>query len=452
MLIQSQSPTQKIKTKKLKLYTPHELQRLMHLSKARYRVSSWGRQSGKTSWAINEIIKAAWQSPGTNYWFIAPTNAQTLVVYRRMVGMLWPCRQIMLKKNQTQHRIKLLNMSSIRCVSGEVFDNLRGETLHGAIVDEVRDQHPDLWPMVIRPMLTTTKGWASFISTPNGFDYFFELFERAESNPDWARWQSPSTANPLFTQDELESARKEMSDGQFRQEIMAEFLDLTAGKAYIFSEANKSDITPFRTSDPDKVISDNLPVVLGMDFNLNPMSWTLGQTDKLKWHWFDEIYLPDSHTQEAADYLVKKLSYYRARGMLRASPQIIVCGDATGKAGQRAAAGKSDYDIVLQKLKSAGFSFVNITPESNPAVRDRVNTVNQKFRSASGEVLCTISPKGCPHLVWDAHRVVWKANGLLDQTRDTRMTHPTDSIGYPMCELTPIKGMDQPGKLRVIVR
>jgi len=343
-------------------------------------------------------------------------------------------------------------MSTIEFKSGGTLHNLRGPGLHGVVIDEVRDQHPDLWPLVIRSMLSVTKGWASFISTPNGFDEFFDMYEAAASKKDWARWQAPSVINPYFTQEEYEAARADMTDAQFRQEVMAEFLDLTKGKAYKFTDANISEVTPFRTSDFDRVMSDNLPVVIGMDFNLNPMSWTLGQTDGNRWHWFDEVYLEDSDTQEASEALIHKLSYYKARNLLRSSPQLIICGDATAKAGQRAAAGRSDYDIVLQKLKSAGFSFVNVTPESNPPVRDRVNAVNQKFKNAAGDILCTISRKRCPELVKDCQRVVWKSPGILDQTRDPMRTHPTDSIGYPICELTPIKPINNVGKLRVIVR
>ena len=436
----------------LKLYSPHRLQHEMHMSPARFKISAWGRQSGKTTWGLNHILMKAWRHPGTRYWFVSPTEDQSMDIYRRCLGLLWNSPDAILAKSDSRRRIMLLSMSAIEFKSGGTLHNLRGPGLHGVVIDEVRDQHPELWPLVIRSMLTVTKGWAAFISTPNGFDEFFDMFEAAANKPEWARWQSPSIINPYFTQEEFSLAQSEMTDNQFRQEIMAEFLDLTKGKAYKFTDANIRDDTPFLTSDPDKVISDKYPVVVGMDFNLNPMSWTLGQCDKLKWHWFDEVYLEDSDTQEAAEALVAKLSYYRARNMLRSSPQLVICGDATAKAGQRAAAGKSDYDIVLQRLKSAGFSFVNITPESNPPVRDRVNTVNQKLSNASGSIGCTISRRGCPELIKDLQRVVWKSPGILDQTRDPMRTHPSDSIGYPMCELTPIKPINDVGKLRVIVR
>ena len=167
----------------LRLYTPHEAQLEIHKCQKRFRVASFGRQSGKSTLTINELLAKAWQSPSTRYWYVSPTFSQALQQYRRAVGMLMSCGDAMLKKNQTELRIKLINQSELKFVSGEVLDNLRGETLHGVGIDEVRDQHPDLWPMVIRPMLTTTKGFAIFISTPNGFDAMFQTQSYIPSIP-----------------------------------------------------------------------------------------------------------------------------------------------------------------------------------------------------------------------------------------------------------------------------
>lgn len=294
-----------IQRRVLRLYTPHEKQLLMHMCKTRFMVGAWGRQSGKSTGALNHLVKCAWNNPHTRYWFVSPTFPQARVMYRRLVGMLWSCKDVLVKKNQTELRVKLLNGSEIRFVSGEVLDNLRGDTLHGCVIDEVRDQHPDLWPMVIRPMLATTRGWCWFISTPNGFDHFYDLAQLSLTDPDWSFITAPSTANPLFTQEEFEAARRNMSEAQFAQEILAEFRDLTSGKAYLsFGQHNFADTCPFM---PDKPWSPYHSIVLGMDFNLSPMSWTLGQLAAEKWWWFDEIYLENSHTMEAAQVLRDKI-------------------------------------------------------------------------------------------------------------------------------------------------
>lgn len=416
---------------KLKLYTPHEKQLEFHNSTHRYRVAALGRQAGKSTMCLNELLRKAWENPGTKYWFISPTYPQARIQYRRLIGMLWSCSEIMTKRNQTELRIKLVNDSEISFRSGENFDNLRGETLHGVVIDEVRDQHPELWPQVIRPMLTTTRGWASFVSTPRGFDSFYDLSERYKSDPEWTTISAASTCNPLFTDEEYEAAKKEMSEAEFDQEINAKFRDLHSGLAYAnYSDANKRLTSPFCSG----LYTNMLPLVIGLDFNLSPMAWVIGQERNGVFYFFDEIFLKRSHTQEAALELANRI---RALN-IQAPTQAIICGDATGKAGQRAAAGKSDYAILFEILDAAGIRYENRTPDANPMVKDRVNTVNAKLKSADGQHFIFVNPKGCPNLEKDLTRVSWKkgANFILDQTSDTERTHSSDAMGYPICVMT----------------
>jgi hypothetical protein len=432
---------------KLKLYKPHAKQLEFHTAKTRYRVASLGRQAGKSTMSLNELVKRAWEVPNTRYWFVSPTYPQARIQYRRLVGMLWACPEVMLKKNQTELRVKLVNNSEISFKSGENFDNLRGETLHGAVIDEVRDQHPELWPQVIRPMLTTTKGWAAFVSTPNGFDAFYDLAERAKTDPDWSLIKAPSTCNPLFTREEYEAARKELSDAEFDQEINANFRDLHSGSVYVsFSDDNLKAECPFINGG---LFTPLLPVIVGMDFNLSPMAWTLGQERNGDYYFFDEIFLKKSHTQEAALELVDRLK----RMDLKAPTQVILAGDATAKAGQRAAAGKSDYSIICELLTDAGIRFENRTPEANPHIKDRINIVNAKLKSATGTRHLFINPKTCPKLVRDLQRVVWKQGGsfILDQTTNPELTHISDAMGYAIAATSRIW---QPavGGIRVIRR
>lgn len=432
------------RVKRLRLYTPHSTQYAMHKSMARYRVGAWGRQSGKSTWAVNELIKKAWENPRTNYWFISPTHAQATIMYRRLVGSLWPCREIMLKKNQSELRVKLENLSAIQFKSGDNPDSLRSETLNGVIIDEVRDQDPDLWSMVIQPMLRTTGGWGAFISTPNGYDHFFDIFEAAKNNPRWQTFHAPSNCNPLFTQEELEDARENMSEAQFAQEIMAEFRDMSKGRVYVNYDVaiHERAESPFAIA--GETISPHLPIVVGLDFNISPMAWVLGQNRVRDWYWHDEISLHNSHTQEAAKVLIAKVQDHK--------PGVILVGDASGNARQRAAAGKSDYDIVCQALDSAGIKWVNRTPDANPPIRDRVNAVNAAMKAADGSVHWWHHPR-CKALKKDCQRVVWKeGEQIVFDKSDPDLTHSSDAAGYPVCELTPVPGIQKVGGLKVIVR
>lgn len=447
-------PRVQTQTRILELYEPHAIQLAMHNSRARFRIGAWGRQSGKSTWGNNELTAKAWENPGHTYWFVSPTFDQAKAQYRRFVSSLWPCREVMLKKNQTELRVKIINQAEVVFKSGEVFENLRGATINGVIIDEVREQNPDLWPMIIRPMLATTGGWAAFISTPNGYDQFYDLFEtaRMDTSGRWASFQAPSTCNPLFTQDEYEASKKDMGEAEFDQEINANFRDLTSGRAYInFANENLTELNPFAHA--GSVWSPYLPIVVAMDFNLNPMSWHLGQHNGGAFHWGDSIHLSNSHTQEAAKELVQRLLTIKANGH-KAELTAIVIGDATGKAGQRAAAGESDYAIVFQALRAAQIRFTDKTPESNPPVVDRVNTLNAALLNAAGTRMMTVNPRTCPQLVEDLRRVKWKqgASATLDSGPKKLLTHPSDGVGYAVYTLAPIKKYTEVGKLHVIYR
>lgn len=424
--------------KTLRLYSPHSAQRSIHESKARFNVAAYGRQSGKTTYGINKISKASWEKDGV-YWFIEPTYSQAKVIWRRMYRAFSKSgNAIMRDYNKTDLMFRLLSGSYIFCKSGEVGNNLRIETLNGCVIDEVRQQPPELWQMVIRPMLSTTKGWADFLSTPNGYDSFYDLFNKAKEDTSgtWASFHAPSTANPLFTQEEYESAKRDMSEAQFEQEIMAQFRDIHSGRVYKnFGDHNLLDANPFSPRGADW--SQYLPIVLGLDFNVTPMAWHLGQQKGNKIYWGDRIWLENSDTSEATEELISKVKGH--------SPGLILVGDATGKARKTAAAGETDYSIIHARLKEHGIKFQDLTPSENPLVKDRVNTMNARFKSADG-VVSTFINKKLKELIKDCQRCTWKvgSDATIDK-KDPERTHASDSIGYPTCVLLPLKTIGDVG-------
>jgi hypothetical protein len=291
-------------------------------------------------------------------------------------------------------------------------------------------------------MITTTKGWAAFVSTPRGYDVFYDLAQRGQSEIDWEFFQAPSTANPLFTQDELEDARKDMSEDEFAQEIMAEFREIHRGSAYkTFGRHNIVKANPFTGSGE---WSPYLPIIVGLDFNNNPMAWCLGQKRAEDFYFGEEIYVNNTHTQEVAQVLVERTKHH--------APGLILVGDASGKARRTASVGETDYTLIEQALKKAGIKYQNLTPDSNPGVRDRINTLNSKFKNAEGITSLWINEK-CKHAVKDFQRVAWKDNAgtIIDKTSDPSLTHMSDSIGYPVYALAK-KWSSSNVKMRVITR
>lgn len=387
------------------------------------------------------------------YWHILQTSSAAEIAFNRFVRMFpTQARKYLFAKrpNESEKTIYLTGHREIHFKSGHNFDDLRAETLDGAIIDECRQQSKELWSLVIRPMLGRRKGWCDFYSTPNGFDWFHDLFQEAKKLQDWQVMHAPSTAAWWWDADEVRSSQETMAEPEYAQEILAEFRSLTAGKAYpLFGDHNKARECPFM---PGRRYSPYHAIVLGMDFNLSPMSWTLGQLAADRWWWFDEIHLKNSHTLEAAEVLRDKILLMKHEGF-QGQPNLIICGDATGKATQRTS-NESDFDIVKAVLKDAGISYRDETPDSNPAVKNRVNAVNAKCKNARGETTMWFHPEGCPKAIYDLERVTWKnkTDPVLDEGPQRELTHPSDSIGYPVAALTPIKSVGNIAKMKVISR
>jgi hypothetical protein len=110
-------------------------------------------------------------------------------------------------------------------------DNIRGYGFQGIVVDEAAMISPDVWNYVLRPTIAQTLGWAVFVSTPKGHNWFYDLYTRGmdPGETDYASFTFPSKASPYFPVKEWEEARRTLPEDVFRQEYEAEFLEDSAG-------------------------------------------------------------------------------------------------------------------------------------------------------------------------------------------------------------------------------
>ena len=121
--------------------------------------------------------------------------------------------------------ITLVNGAIIYVRGADRPDTLRGVSLTYAVLDEVADIKPEAWEQVIRAALSDKKGRALFIGTPNGRNWFYDLFKLGDSgdDPSWKAWHFTTKDNPLIDPEEIDAAKKTMSSFAFKQEYMASF-------------------------------------------------------------------------------------------------------------------------------------------------------------------------------------------------------------------------------------
>jgi predicted phage terminase large subunit-like protein len=210
----------------------HQLDILRH--PARNKVVVCGRRWGKTK--AGELACIEGHGPrqcgfkgaldGGNIWWIAPSYGIASMIWRDLKRSL---REGWEDKHENERRITLPGGGSVTVKSGDNPDSLRGDGLDGAVLDEAAFMAQEAWTACIRPALSGKRGWAMFLSTPCGLNWFYDLFTDVPNREGWARWQRPSAENPIMDAQEIAAARREIGSHLFAQEYQAEFLSASGG-------------------------------------------------------------------------------------------------------------------------------------------------------------------------------------------------------------------------------
>lgn len=235
--------TEAVKTLKLRLYTPHEGQKVLHRSTARFRVATCGRRWGKTYACANEIAKFAWEHPGAVTWWVAPTYRQTMTAYRLITRHFWGAIE---KASPSYMRIEWKSGSVTEFRSTDNFDALRGEGLDFLVLDEAAMVPREAWEAALRPTLSDRNGRAIIVSTPKGRNWFYHVWARGQDPafPEWESFRFPTSANPHIPPEEIEEARATLPSDVFRQEYEAEFLEDSAGVFRGIKECIAGELEP----------------------------------------------------------------------------------------------------------------------------------------------------------------------------------------------------------------
>jgi phage FluMu gp28-like protein len=188
-----------------------------------------GKTVGCLAWIIEQSLTGR---SGWNYWWVAPVFGQAEIAFRRCWNMLAPIKA-MSKRNQSSMYITMPNGTRIWFKSGERPDDLYGEDVYGAVLDEASRMREEAWH-AIRSTLTYTKGPVRIIGNVRGRkNWFYKISRLAESGADdmafhrLTAWDAVQSG--VLDKREIESARRDFERlGQpevFRQLYMAEALD-----------------------------------------------------------------------------------------------------------------------------------------------------------------------------------------------------------------------------------
>jgi hypothetical protein len=292
---------------------------------------------GKTTAIVNDAIRFAVSNPNTRTWYVTNDYAQAKRnVWDTFKKHIIP--QMGAQFNSSELKITFPNGSKIELIGVENAESLRGAVVHRMYLDEYADFPRQIWPKVLRPMLSTTAGKVWFVGTPKGMgnDLYDKYFA---DEPDTTKYKLPSAtvkdgqiiATTSFYADksEIESAYANLPKDAFDQEYLADF---TRPSGTVYSEW---PLENFKKVDYDA----NLDVHITLDFGVNdPTSVVWIQNNG------SEVRVIDYY--EASDANIEHFVQ-----VIRSKPYkepSLVTGDPAGKS-RTLTTGTSPIEIMAQK-------------------------------------------------------------------------------------------------------
>lgn len=218
-------------------YTPRDQFEAYHDRTERFAKVVAHRRFGKTVGCVNDLIRAALTNtreyPPPRYSYVAPTYTQAKdIAWGYLKHYSAPVPGI--KSSESELFVEYPHGARVRLYGADNYERLRGLYNDGVVIDEPAQMDPRAWPEVIRPTLSDYSGWASFIGTPAGRDWFFKIDkdEKGDLLPDFFRLTIKASESGVINAEELESLRAGMSAEQFAQEFECSFDAAVIGAYY----------------------------------------------------------------------------------------------------------------------------------------------------------------------------------------------------------------------------
>lgn len=196
-------------------WEPHKVQREILLDPTRNKVVALGRRAGKSQTGgrrlVPEIFRAWYEidmleslGQRREYWIVGPEYSDSEKEFRvvwneaKRLGFTFDKPG---SYNNPESGEMVISMFDRRLIihakSAKYPGTLVGEGLSGVILAEAAKMKPSVWYKFIRPTLADFEGWSLFNSTPEGKNWFYDLYMLGldDRRPDWKSWRAPSWVN-----------------------------------------------------------------------------------------------------------------------------------------------------------------------------------------------------------------------------------------------------------------
>lgn len=390
-------------------------------SKYRFLCVCAGRRGGKSKASEVLLIRAA-SEPNQVVWYVAPT-------YRMAKRLMWRGlklaidKELIVNRNETELSIELINGSIIQLFGADNPDGLVGASLNACFVDEagLMSNLEQVIERSIRPALADKQGQLVLLTTPRGYNYFYTLCSRAwnfpypradrvEPNNNWWFYSFTTIEGGNVTAEELADAASTMPKNLYQQEFLAQFTT-PANRVYDNYDftANELDESELKTALRSRQL------LVGIDFNVNPMNAVIAVAKGDECHVVDSIEVMASNTEELCQEIKTRYPGY----------QYLAFPDPSGKARKTSASvGITDF-IILERN-----GFTVYAPNSAPLIVDRVNAVQAMLCSADGKRRLLVH-KRAKTLIQALNGQCYKEGTSIPQKGGVPdLSGPIDALGY----------------------
>jgi hypothetical protein len=399
-------------------YDPLPSQKQFHASSARFKGFSGPIGCGKSQALCQEAIRLSYVNAGRLGLLGAPTYPMLRDATQATLLEILDENAIPFEHNKAENTLLMKDTGSrILFRPVDEFERLRGTNLAWFGLDELTYTQEAAWLRLqgrLRdPQAERLSGFA--VWTPKGYDWVYRRFVADESDDYHLVMAQPFENHFLLDKipDFYRRLEQSYDENFYKQEVLGSYLNMTGGLVYssFLRDKHVAELKP----------EPWLPLLWALDFNVDPMSSLVIQSFRGEVRVLSEIVIRHATTAQACEEFLKRYPDHR--------PGVVVYGDASGNHEQTT--GSSDYDMIRDYFSIRMNAPVRYkVPKANPSVRERINLMNSKLRSASGEISLRVDPQ-CKELIRDFEQVCFKQDSYqIDKDRDRQRTHLSDALGY----------------------
>jgi len=389
-----------------------------------------GFGSGKTWTGCADLCKFAWEWPGVNSGYFAPTYPLIRDIFFPTVEEVADDWGLEVEINESNKEVHFYSggryRNTVICRSMEKPGSIVGFKVGKALVDEL-DVMPMLkseqaWRKIIARMRYKVDGLRNDVgvtTTPEGFKFVYQQFvKQLRDKPALADLYGLVQASTYqnaknLPSDYIAGMLASYPPQLIQAYIRGQFVNLASGNVY-------PEFSRTLNHTPES-IRPGESLHIGMDFNVLNMSAGVSVIRDGLPLTLEEL----TKVRDTPDMVRKLKERYQSKGH-----SVTIYPDASGQNTSTKNASESDLSI----LRQAGFHIE--VDSTNPAVRDRVNAVNAMLLNANGERRWKINTDACPMTTESLEQQAWSSNG--DPDKQTGHDHMNDANGYFIVRRYPI--------------